>query len=368
MLELILTNLFKDLNIEVDSGPEIKLFQRFQSVWPFLTKNTDSCVFHDCPGELTSLRDEAIAVLYKIKNDQQVREDYKQMMKLALLYIEGKPESSENLQTCGAMHKARWMSKILYAIKMILLEKEINKLPQGKVWSGKGTAQMDKLHEFVKFCVFVYAPFWFKAHSILYAPMNDLKLIESIKEYGAYNKAVSDSALKTLGRHLWYLTEEVVCLSLFDHRVPSSEKKEMVKKLRPFVSNTQLSNRKGEGFGKPTMPDINTVTNLSQLVGKDSFFIFEALELSIEFIDRPVEEWPTLESYKSDIERLKLLVGVNDVAERGVKLCADFKHAAKKEKNFQNVLQTVEVNRKDLGNLRCKKSIMKLALEKKNVT
>ena len=109
------------------------------------------------------------------------------MMKLVLLYIEENPESSENLQTCGAMHKARWMQKILYAFKMIFLEKKINKLPQGRVWSGKGITQMNKLHEFVKFCV--YAPFWFKAHSALYAPLNDLKLVESIKEYDAYNKA-----------------------------------------------------------------------------------------------------------------------------------------------------------------------------------
>ena len=59
-----------------------------------------------------------------------------------------------------------------------------------------------------------------------------------------------------------------------------------------------------------------------------------------------------------------MLVSVNDVAERGGKLCSDFKHAAKKGENIQNVLKTVEGNRKDPGNLRCK-SDMKLALAKK---
>ena len=71
------------------------------------------------------------------------------------------------------------------------------------------------------------------------------------------------------------------------------------------------------------MPHINTVTNLSQHVGKDSSFL--KLWNSTEFIDQPVEEWLTSESYKSDIERLKLLVCVNDVAERGAKLRLDLR-------------------------------------------
>ena len=51
------------------------------------------------------------------------------------------------------------MSKVLYAIKMILLEPEINNLPKGKVFSG--ATQSNKLHEFVILGVFmfIYAPY-----------------------------------------------------------------------------------------------------------------------------------------------------------------------------------------------------------------
>ena len=46
---------------------------------------------------------------------------------------------------------------------------------------------------------------------------------------------------------------------------------------------------------------------------------------------------------------------VNDGAERGVKLAHDFLDAAKTNKNFQNILQVVENDRKSVPNQRKRK-------------
>ena len=50
------------------------------------------------------------------------REDYKEFTELCLLYLDS-TERSFKFHRPGAVHKARWMGKILYAVKMVLLEK-----------------------------------------------------------------------------------------------------------------------------------------------------------------------------------------------------------------------------------------------------
>ena len=47
---------------------------------------------------------------------------------------------------------------------------------------------------------------------------------------------------------------------------------------------------------------------------------------------------------------------VNDPAECGVKLSADFEHTALIEENYRNVLQTVEFNRTEIADVKCTKN------------
>ena len=52
----------------------------------------------------------------------------------------------------GALHKARWMSKILYAIKIVLLSTQIKESSAEVLARG----QLPKLQEFVNFVMYVY--------------------------------------------------------------------------------------------------------------------------------------------------------------------------------------------------------------------
>ena len=53
-----------------------------------------------------------------------LRDDYKEVVKFALIYIEIQPFHGIILQRPGAVSKARWMSKVIYALKIIFLSKQ----------------------------------------------------------------------------------------------------------------------------------------------------------------------------------------------------------------------------------------------------
>lgn len=114
----------------------------------------------------------------------------------------------------GALHKARWMAKIIYCIKMVLISSSINELPKGSVFAA---GQLLKISKFVKFVVHVYVPWWLTTPVFSATPMHNLNLIESIRKYGNAVGNISQSALKAFIRHLWYITKELVPLVLPQH-------------------------------------------------------------------------------------------------------------------------------------------------------
>ena len=74
---------------------------------------------------------------------------------------------------------------------------------------------------------------------------------------------------------------------------------------------------------------------------------------------QPASAWKTDPGYIETSEKVHSLLVVNDAAERGVKLCHDFRGRAEKEGRFQNILQTVQNDRSTRPNLRKKKQASK---------
>ena len=60
-------------------------------------------------------------------------------------------------QRPGALHKARWMAKLLYSLKIALFEKDISELPSGTV---KTRQQVPMIRVFVTFVTHVYSIWW----------------------------------------------------------------------------------------------------------------------------------------------------------------------------------------------------------------
>lgn len=363
--EVMLTQVFNDLKIEVSKSPEVSVFSRFrkhyESIQHISRENLtlfDSCSFSDGTSDLVQeWRKEALQLAKD--SAQHQRDDYKEFSELCLLYLDGPKEHEFSLKRPGAIHKARWMAKLLYSTKIVLLQQEISALPPGTITTKQ---QSLKFHDFVTFVCLIYSSWWNTCTKAVDAPWNDLCLFKKCLQYKAVNPTVAKSAVVALSRHLWYLTAEMVPLALFSEATPSVERHNLAERLLAVRSEAEdIQNiprdRFGTGFGKPHFPsDITESTSLADFVSCDSWFIFSLLDLNSDFLNTDVNGWIALPSYLSSKLKTNAINVINDCAERGVKLGADFADAARSEEHFQNVLQVAEHNRKLRPNLRKRKT------------
>ena len=186
--------------------------------------------------------------------------------------------------------------------------------------------------------------------------MNDMKLITVLDNYKNHNSEISIAALKALGNHMWYLTEELVPLALFDRGLDDEVRSKIAESIVQCEDQGKGVKRRGTGFGKPEFPKVDIKkTEIASFVGPDSWTFFRTLEIDSAFLKMPVEDWEEEPSYKNGKSVVSHLCVVNDAAERGVKLCFDFLNAAKLEDGLQNVLQVVENCRSRLPNQRKRK-------------
>ena len=132
------------------------------------------------------------------------------------------------------------------------------------------------------------------------APVNDIHLFSTLIEYGSSDSIVAKAALKAIGRHMWYLNEELVPLSLFSHSVDNDIKKKMAEKILTYKSQEKCVNRFGTDYGKPEFPAIPTTTenDLSDFIGQVSLMFFTILKLDSSFLNHPVDDWINIESFK----------------------------------------------------------------------
>ena len=79
---------------------------------------------------------------------------------------------------------------------------------------------------------------------------------------------VGDALLESLQRHSWYLHERLVVVSLADYRLPLEEKKSILTELLKHEVPGEFPS------GKPLLPKIFPLSQLSDFVGKLSWILF----------------------------------------------------------------------------------------------
>ena len=52
--------------------------------------------------------------------------DYKELIDLSIFYLERKTDDTFRFKSAGPVHKARWMGKLLYCVKLNLCENKKN--------------------------------------------------------------------------------------------------------------------------------------------------------------------------------------------------------------------------------------------------
>lgn len=196
-----------------------------------------------------------------------------------------------------------------------------------------------------------YTPWFLKAYLTEKAPNNDLSALKEAFSIKDQYPKLGQALLKSIERHAWYLTEELVVLTIADDDVDDEVKQKIYAKLLEIEAPEVFR------VGKPNLPVLSQSTELVNLVGQNSWIL-----LNVSGVDRiDVEKWAKDDSAES-LKRFKLFVknmsSVNDCAERNIRLIQDFVAASKSEDMKQNIMQVARDSRK-----KCKRDLSKCQLK-----
>ncbi len=153
-------------------------------------------------------------------------------------------------------------------MKMDLL---LHQLP-GFHWQKK-----KKVHTMTLFVVFVYLKAWFSAPSLMSAATNDIDLFTSLQKFKTVHKKVSTATSTVLNRHTWYLTEELIPLSLFDEHLPIETRNLLATKIGQLTSGEME-------ICKPTLPARRPNSELADFIGERSTVLFDLLEIPVDLL------------------------------------------------------------------------------------
>ena len=268
--------------------------------------------------------------------------DYHELIELSLLLVtKGSEPQKFSMKHPGALHKAKWMGKLLYTMKIVLLSRKIiEQFPNSEVAT---TNQIKKLERFCMFAVSVYVQWWIKCPLAADAPVNNLILVNKLKQFAYHDSIIAGKGIKALSRHSWHMNEELVPLALFSQMVSDKDKESMRLRLLQFESAGRTMDCVGASFGKPNFKPISEeIKSLSDLIGPGSMRFFHIVNAPYEFLQTPANEWTKLDNFLELKTIVQSLQVVNEAAERGVKLCHDFLGVTMDKERFQDVLQVVE--------------------------
>jgi len=339
IMELMVAKVF-DTVMGPSSGPNIKLFQRFREYWASIDQSTyeSGLDVEFIMSALNPVKDDIISFIRQQLTQFHPRDDYRELLHLSLLFLGADCCGDLHIQAPGAFHRARWMSKIIYSLKIYIFRSQFRLTAR----------ELSSLGQFNTFVIKVYLKAWFTCACAASAPQNDLQLLRELESYKKQHESVAKAAIKSFSGHLWYLSEILVGFAFFDSAVSAEVKSAMVKALD---KNTTDHPRR-IAF-TPTV----TQKQLSDFVSKHTKQLFTALNIPQQFLLNSPDTWSTDKDYIDGQRKVRSLKVVNDAAERGVALIQAFNGVlTNQEEQKQFLLQVVEKHRCDFPN--CNKSTL----------
>ena len=326
IMEIVAEKAFSIMKIATSTGPDILLFKRFQDNW----NRIDQSNFQTAADAVETADFKARIIHFAETNIEihQPRDDYRELLELAIIFLGGTPRRGVHFTAPGALHRARWMARIIYSFKMWMFRSQF-KLKAGE---EKG------IFQFLLFICDVYIEAWFQAPRAVTAPANDLRLLRQLSEYR--NQAIRQATVTAFNRHLWYLSEITIGLAFFDPQIDFSEKQTM-------ISNMQRV-QAGSDHPPPRLDSkfVDASQPLSAFVTTNTRKFFEILQLSDAFLKLSPEQWKENSDYVASEQIVSALTVVNDSVERGVKLIQDYNSLlTKNEEQKQYLLQVVQEHR-----------------------
>lgn len=117
VFEIMLSKIFT-LCFGPSSSPETPLFKRFRDVWDTIPKEHYDCLNTSTRTEQFS-ENTLESLTTALAGEKQVRDDYNELIELTMIVL-NKPPEKIHWRAPGPIHHARWMAKLLYAMKIFL--------------------------------------------------------------------------------------------------------------------------------------------------------------------------------------------------------------------------------------------------------
>ena len=160
-----------------------------------------------------------------------------------------------------------------------------------------------------------------------------------------HDRELAEAVLKSVYRHMWYMSEELVVLALADKGCDVDIKSRMAARLQVTPRPAAFAP------GKPAMKvDLleNAPTDAPQLyhfIGEHSWLFFHLFHLQTEWLGLPVDQWDTQRSYQEFCLITSNINVVNDAAERAVKDVTDFANYSQDADRRDDVVKVVNSHR-----------------------
>lgn len=332
VLEVVLSSVFSS-EMGKSTGPENLLFKQFRKDWSSIDQSRASPAPADVLREFSNLSEEKAFIVNALQTGSFPRSDYRELLQLCAVFLGAVSPSDVTFKAPGALHNARWMAKAIYCLKMYIFRDQLSL-----------ASKEDGVRQVGLFVACCYTRFWHEAPLAVRAPLNDLSFIRALSTFP--NSKVATAGVKAMKRHLWFLSEELIGLTLFDDRVSHQQKQKIVDNLKRPSNRAEVQKRLDGRTFDPALP-------LEDYVTEKTTHLFDALATNGKaeaeiFMSKAPAAWSEDPGYLRLKQRAQMLRVTNDCAERGIALIQRYNSTiTRDEDQKQYLLRVVYKHRKE---------------------
>ena len=224
------------------------------------------------------------------------------------------------------------MAKAIYGIKIFPFQQQFTLTAKEK----------NSVTELALFVSLVYISYWHEGPLPIKALLNDLLLLDECVKYP--NVTVPKTALTTFKRHLWYLSEILFGLSLFDERIEFVVKTKMVAN---FQSPQHIICLKRLDRPPETLAPLGLASCITcRTTDISDVLAVKGEEKAQSFLPKDVDEWSENASFQELKTSALAVMVVNDSAEKAIALMERYNCTlTKNEEQKQLLLHLVRQHR-----------------------
>lgn len=156
--------------------------------------------------------EELVKFCYDQLKINQKRSEYRELLNLIIVFLTDNREKV--VEVPGSHSRARYMCKIIYALKMYLYRDQMEYSDQ----------TLTRIKIFILYALKIHIKPWFSAQNVVKAPLNDLNTLKKLQRLKEVMQETAAIALKKMKGHLWYLSTTLIALAFFDDEVPIARK------------------------------------------------------------------------------------------------------------------------------------------------